>query len=68
MAGALYGHHFSYIEAQQFSVVNSVYISMYVLLGGVQTVLGPLLGALFFAGIIHLGGKLFQLLRNRQVD
>jgi branched-chain amino acid transport system permease protein len=54
MAGALYGHHFSYIEAQQFSVVNSVYISMYVLLGGVQTVLGPLLGALFFTLIPEL--------------
>jgi branched-chain amino acid transport system permease protein len=48
MAGALYGHHFSYIEAQQYNVVNSVYVSMYVLLGGVQTVLGPLLGAVFF--------------------
>jgi branched-chain amino acid transport system permease protein len=47
-AGALYGHHFSYIEAQHFNVVMSVYIAMYVLLGGVQTVIGPLLGAAFF--------------------
>ena len=54
MAGALYGHHFSYIEAQHFNVVNSVYIAMYVLLGGVQTVLGPLLGALFFTLIPEL--------------
>jgi branched-chain amino acid transport system permease protein len=48
IAGALYGHHFSYIEAQHYNVVNSVYVAMYVLLGGVQTVLGPLLGAAFF--------------------
>jgi branched-chain amino acid transport system permease protein len=54
IAGALYGHHFSYIEAQQFNVVNSVYIAMYVLLGGVQTVLGPLLGALFFTLVPEL--------------
>ena len=54
IAGALYGHHFSYIEAQQFNVVNSVYIAMYVLLGGVQTLLGPLLGALFFTLVPEL--------------
>jgi branched-chain amino acid transport system permease protein len=54
IAGALYGHHFSYIEAQHFNVVNSVYVAMYVLLGGVQTVLGPLLGALFFTLVPEL--------------
>ncbi|MGD9921646.1 MAG: branched-chain amino acid ABC transporter permease [Pseudorhodoplanes sp.] len=48
LAGALYAHHFSYIEAQRFSVVASVYVAMYVLLGGVQTVAGPLVGAVFF--------------------
>jgi branched-chain amino acid transport system permease protein len=48
LAGALYAHHYSYIEAQKFNVVLSVYVAMYVLLGGVQTVFGPLLGALFF--------------------
>lgn len=54
IAGALYGHHFSYIEAQHFNVVHSVYIAMYVLLGGVQTVAGPLLGALFFTLVPEL--------------
>jgi branched-chain amino acid transport system permease protein len=54
IAGALYAHHFSYIEAQHFNVVNSVYIAMYVLLGGVQTILGPLVGALFFTLIPEL--------------
>jgi len=48
LAGALYAHHYSYIEAQKFNVVLSVYVAMYVLLGGVQTVIGPLFGALFF--------------------
>lgn len=54
VAGALYGHHFSYIEAQHFNVVLSVYIAMYVLLGGVQTVAGPLLGAVFFTLVPEL--------------
>jgi branched-chain amino acid transport system permease protein len=48
LAGALHGHHYGYIEAQKFNVVASVYVAMYVLLGGVQTVIGPLVGALFF--------------------
>lgn len=46
--GALYGHHYSFIEAQHFNVLLSVFTVLYVLLGGTQTVLGPLVGAVFF--------------------
>ena len=46
--GGLYAHHFSFVEAQHFSVGLSVYTVLYVLLGGTQTVLGPLVGAAFF--------------------
>ncbi|MDB5508096.1 MAG: inner-rane translocator [Hyphomicrobiales bacterium] len=46
--GALYGHHYSFIEAQHFNVMLSVFPVLYVLFGGTQTVLGPLVGALFF--------------------
>jgi branched-chain amino acid transport system permease protein len=48
LAGALQAHHFSYIEAQGFNVMLSIYIVLYVLLGGTQTVYGPLLGAVVF--------------------
>jgi branched-chain amino acid transport system permease protein len=48
LGGALYAHHFSFIEGQSFTVLLSVYIVLYVILGGVQSVLGPLLGAAFF--------------------
>jgi branched-chain amino acid transport system permease protein len=48
IGGALYGHHFSFVEAQHFSVALSVYTVLYVLLGGTQTVWGPLVGAAFF--------------------
>jgi branched-chain amino acid transport system permease protein len=48
IGGGLYGHHFSYIEAQYFSVSLSIMIVLYVLFGGTQTVLGPLLGAAVF--------------------
>jgi branched-chain amino acid transport system permease protein len=48
IGGGLYAHHFSYIEAQYFSITLSISIVLYVLLGGTQTVLGPLLGAAVF--------------------
>lgn len=46
--GGLYAHHFSFVEAQHFSVLLSVYTALYVLLGGTQTVWGPFVGAAFF--------------------
>jgi branched-chain amino acid transport system permease protein len=48
LGGALHGHHFSVIEAQNFNVLLSIYIVLYVLLGGTQTVFGPIVGAAVF--------------------
>lgn len=48
VGGGLYGHHFSFVEAQHFNVTLSIYTVLYVLLGGTQTVWGPLAGAAFF--------------------
>lgn len=49
LGGSLYGHHYNYIEAQTFNVLLSIYILLYVLMGGTQTAWGPLIGATFFA-------------------
>jgi branched-chain amino acid transport system permease protein len=48
IGGGLYAHHFSFIEAQYFNIGLSITIVLYVLLGGTQTVLGPLIGAVVF--------------------
>jgi branched-chain amino acid transport system permease protein len=48
IGGALYGFRFTFIEAQYFSVLLSIYIVLYVLFGGFLTVIGPLVGATFF--------------------
>ena len=48
VGGGLYAHHFSFIEAQYFNISLSITIVLYVLLGGTQTVIGPLLGAAVF--------------------
>jgi branched-chain amino acid transport system permease protein len=48
VGGGLYAHHFSYIEAQYFNISLSIGIVLYVLFGGTQTVVGPLLGAAVF--------------------
>lgn len=49
IGGGLYAHHFSFIEAQHFNVGLSIFTVLYVLLGGTQTVWGPLIGAVFFS-------------------
>jgi branched-chain amino acid transport system permease protein len=54
LAGAMYGHHYNYIEAQSFNVLLSIYILLYVLLGGTQTAWGPLVGAIFFTVVPEL--------------
>jgi branched-chain amino acid transport system permease protein len=59
LGGGLYGHHFSFVEAQHFNVALSIYTVLYVLLGGVQTVWGPLVGAVFFTVLpeaLRVGG------------
>ena len=47
-AGALYAHAFNYVEIQTFSAMVSIYVLLYVLLGGTQTPWGPMVGATFF--------------------
>tara|TARA_R110000868_G_scaffold10313_14_gene50667 strand:+ start:36816 stop:37712 length:897 start_codon:yes stop_codon:yes gene_type:complete len=54
LGGAMYGHHYNYIEAQSFNVLLSIYILLYVLLGGTQTAWGPLIGAIFFTVVPEL--------------
>ncbi len=48
LGGGLYAHQFGYIEAQYFNVGLSITIVLYVILGGTQTTMGPLIGATVF--------------------
>jgi branched-chain amino acid transport system permease protein len=46
LAGSLFAHHYSYIEAQKFNLILSATAVLFALLGGIQTWVGPLLGAI----------------------
>ena len=48
LAGGLYAHAFNFIELQSFNSMVSIYVLLYVLIGGTQTAWGPLVGATFF--------------------
>lgn len=48
LAGGLYAHAFTYVEVQGFNAMVSIYVLLYVLLGGTQTAWGPVVGAAFF--------------------
>ena len=54
VGGGLYAHYFSFIEAQHFSISLSIMIVLYVLFGGTQSVLGPVVGALVFTVLPEL--------------
>jgi branched-chain amino acid transport system permease protein len=41
-------HQFNFIDVQGTGVLFSIYVLLYVLMGGTQTVWGPLFGATFF--------------------
>ncbi len=48
LGGGLLVHHFNFIDVQSTGVLFSIYVLLYVLLGGTQTVWGPIVGAIFF--------------------
>ncbi len=48
IAGALYAHQYNYIEIQYFNIMISIFVLLYVLIGGTQTAYGPLFGAILF--------------------
>ncbi len=48
IGGALLVHQFNFIDVQTTGVLFSIYVLLYVLMGGTQTTWGPIAGALFF--------------------
>jgi len=59
LSGALYAHNFSFVEAQYFNSLLSIYVLLFVLIGGTQTAWGPLIGSLFFTllpELLRIGG------------
>lgn len=45
VAGSLYGHYMNFVRPESFDVLLSVYVVLYVVLGGVNNLWGPLFGA-----------------------
>lgn len=54
VGGALLVHQFNFIDVQGTGVLFSIYVLLYVLMGGTQTVWGPISGALFFTLVPEL--------------
>ena len=59
LSGALYALNFGFVEAQYFNALLSIYVLLFVLIGGAQTAWGPLAGSLFFTilpELFRIGG------------
>ena len=54
LAGGLYAFYFNFVDIQSFDAASSIYLLLFVLLGGTQTVWGPLVGAVFFTIVPEL--------------
>ena len=53
-AGALFGFYTNYIEPSQLSITQSLDAIAMVLLGGMGSILGPVVGALLLTGLPHV--------------
>ena len=53
LGGALYAHSFTYIEPQIFNIMLGVHALAYGLIGGLGTVLGPLIGVAIDVGFLE---------------
>jgi len=49
LGGALFAHHYSYVDVSYFATILSIYTLLYVLIGGTQTPYGPIIGAAVFS-------------------
>ncbi len=54
LAGSLWAHYFTYANPDDFTWLNSLYMLMYAVIGGTQTVLGPIVGCLVLLGLDEL--------------
>ena len=53
LGGALFAHHNTYIEPRNFDIMLGVHSPAYALIGGLGTVLGPLLGVALDIGVLE---------------
>ncbi len=53
LGGALFAHHNTYIEPRNFDIMLGVHSLAYALIGGLGTILGPLLGVALDLGVLE---------------
>lgn len=51
LAGGLYSHYMVFINPDHFSVMTAIYVVLYMVLGGVNNMWGPLLGAVVMTAL-----------------
>ena len=61
IGGALLVHQFNFIDVQTTGVMFSIFVLLYVLMGGTQTAWGPIAGALFFTLVPELLRRVSEL-------
>lgn len=62
LIGSIYAHYFVYISPSMFSLWQSIYVLLYVVIGGIASPVGAVLGAIALTGLSELlrGAKEYQ--------
>ncbi len=57
-AGVLFGHFLFFISPENFGILTSVFVALFVILGGVNNIWGPILGATIITMVPELAREL----------
>ena len=58
LAGAFYAHYFVFLQNKNFTVWDSIYYLVYVIVGGARSVFGPVIGCLIMFGFFEISRPL----------
>lgn len=58
LAGAFYAHYFVFLQTKNFTVWDSIYYLVYVIVGGAKSVIGPVIGCLVLSGFFEISRPL----------
>lgn len=60
IAGSFYAHYMLFISPEYFTVWESIFLFLFIIIGGIRTIFGPILGAALFAMLPEFLGAFEQ--------
>ena len=68
LGGALYGHYLSFVSIEEFNIQLSIFFLAMIIIGGLGSVRGSLMGAAFMVFCLRLWMHLTRMLSGTSID